>query len=521
MTKSERKPDQQARRQPAPRRSAGHPFGIRISSFGLPWSFVIYPLFLLLAIGTSFGQDQFIDKVGQLEVEGSFKGATKLLNDRLGLPGLGDQERKRLEFERDRLDRIKKDFPYTTEALFAELQHSIKGLAHAEYDHWVSEGRFDSRQIDGQRYFMSSSVANLFFRYPELNPRRTPPKPTSSLETAYWQNCVAIKKASQDQNQTYVLPKRFHVTMTVTADAGAAPDGETLRAWLPVPRLYPFQKDFELTSSSSPIKHFDSEQSAIRSLYLEQAAKAKKPAEFKIEYNYSTWGVNFHIDAAKVQPCDLNDNSLKPFTGEAPHVVFTPEMRALSQQIAGDEANPYLKAKKIYDWMASQIKYSYAIEYSTIRNISDYCRTRGYGDCGQEALLFITLCRLNGIPARWQSGWNTFPGAKTIHDWSEVYFAPYGWIPVDPYMGILAMRYATSLTEAERRELRDFYFGGLDQYRMAANSDHSQSLNPPKQSMRSDNVDFQRGELETRGYNIYFDQYSWDLKWKEVPLSYQ
>src|SRR2546430_10087540 len=33
-------------------------------------------------------------------------------------------------------------------------------------------------------------------------------------------------------------------------------------------------------------------------------------------------------------------------------------------------------------------------------------------------------------------------------------------------------------------------------YRMAANSDHNQTLKPPKQSMRSDDVDFQRGELE-------------------------
>ena len=120
-------------------------------------------------------------------------------------------------------------------------------------------------------------------------------------------------------------------------------------------------------------------------------------------------------------------------------------MRALSQQIVGEETNPCLKAKKCYDWIAEHIKYSYAIEYSTIRNISDYCRRKGYGDCGQEALLFITLCRLNGIPARWQSGWNTFPGDKAIHDWSEIYLAPYGWVPVDPYMGLWAMRYANTL----------------------------------------------------------------------------
>jgi len=73
-----------------------------------------------------------------------------------------------------------------------------------------------------------------------------------------------------------------------------------------------------------------------------------------------------------------------------------------------------------------------SIEYSTIRNISEYCHSKGYGDCGQEALLFMTLCRLNGIPARWQSGWNTFPGDKSNHDWSEIYLAPYGWVPVDP-----------------------------------------------------------------------------------------
>jgi transglutaminase-like putative cysteine protease len=133
-------------------------------------------------------------------------------------------------------------------------------------------------------------------------------------------------------------------------------------------------------------------------------------------------------------------------------------------------------------------------------------------------LLFITLCRMNNIPARWQSGWNIFPGATSNHDWTEIYLVPYGWIPVDPYMGIYAMSYATTLSPEQRRELRDFYFGGLDQYRMIANSDHNQTLTPPKQTMRSDNVDFQRGELEWGHHNIYFDHFSYDLKAKELRL---
>jgi hypothetical protein len=106
------------------------------------------------------------------------------------------------------------------------------------------------------------------------------------------------------------------------------------------------------------------------------------------------------------------------------------------------------------------------------------------------------------------------PGGKTIHDWTEIYVNPYGWIPVDPYMGVFAMQYFSGPIE-QRKEIRDFYFGGLDQYRMAANSDHNQELNPPKQSMRSDNVDFQRGEAEYGTTNLYFDKYSYGLKVEE------
>jgi hypothetical protein len=55
------------------------------------------------------------------------------------------------------------------------------------------------------------------------------------------------------------------------------------------------------------------------------------------------------------------------------------------------------------------------------------------------------------------------------------------------------MRYANNLSPDEKKEVRDFYFG-------------------------SDDVDFQRGELEWGNHNIYFDQYSWSLKWDEIRL---
>ena len=465
-----------------------------------------------------FAQQDVASEASRLEVQGHFKQAADLLSTALQNESVPAGERKKLEFELDRLERIRKEFPFTQEKLFAELKRSVKGLTAEEYDRWLAEGRFENREIEGQRYFANTSVSNLYFRYPELNARRMPPMDTTALQKARLESVTSIKQAALAEKKPYVLPKRFHVTMTVTAQPTAAVPGEIICAWLPIPRRYPFQDEFTLISTSPPVRRIDSEESPIRCVYLEQPAKKNAPTRFKLDYEYTAHAVSFDIKPGTVLPCDPNDPSLKQFLAEAPHVVFTPEMRALSQQIVGDETNPCLKAKKCYDWIAENIKYSFALEYSTIRNISDYCRVKGYGDCGQEALLFITLCRLNGVPARWQSAWNTFPGDKDIHDWTEIYLAPYGWVPVDPYMGLWAMRYANTLTAEQRRQIRDFYFGGLDQYRIIANSDHNQTLTPPKRSLRSDNVDFQRGELECGGKNIYFDQYSYNLSLKEVRL---
>lgn len=470
--------------------------------------FVVIPL-----SGNPDDLTPILDRARTLADAGKFREARALLLDGLTRhPG-----KEELQREIEQLRRVRLDYRLTREALTSRLMKALKDLREEELALWIAEGRFDARVIDDTLRFMNSSVRNLYWRYPEIMVRLLRPQE----RTPFWRRTLAltdsITAAARREKTPYVLPRRTRGSAKLIVDADAVPPGEMLRAWLPIPRSYPYQELTGVVASSSPLLALDSASSPIRSAYMEQKAVAGKPTTFFVEFDYTRRGIHFDLDTAAVVPVDPADPETAPFLREGPHVVFTPGIRKLSRQIVGSETNSLRVARAIYLWVVENLQYSHAHEYSTLENITEYVLANRYGDCGQHALFFITLCRLNGIPARWQSGWDTTPDDEIIHDWAEIYLRPYGWIPVDPDVGVLATRYYVTLSLEERRRLRDFYFGGLEHFRMAANSDHCQALRPAKRHPRSDNVDFQRGEVESSGGNLYFDSFSSEFTVVEIP----
>jgi transglutaminase-like putative cysteine protease len=299
------------------------------------------------------------------------------------------------------------------------------------------------------------------------------------------------------------------VTYSLTVNADAAPNGETLRAWLPFPRAIPGQQEDVRLVESTPTKNTIAPESTLqRTVYLEQPAAAGKPTEFSITYELTVYGQFHAIDAARVTPAQRTPE-LAPYLAERPpHIVFTPAMRKFSREVVGAETNPYRIVQKLFA-AVDRIPWAGALEYSTISNISDYALHAGHADCGQQTLLLMTLLRLNGIPTRWQSGWVYSDGTyDNMHDWGQLYLAPYGWVPMDVTFGQL---------KSGDPQIDAFYLGGLDAYRIAFNDDFSQPFVPAKQHFRSDTVDSQRGEVEWRGGNLYFDQ--WDYEFKAQVLN--
>jgi transglutaminase-like putative cysteine protease len=287
--------------------------------------------------------------------------------------------------------------------------------------------------------------------------------------------------------------------------------GAKVRVWLPFPQEYRQQHDVKLVRSEPAECQIASKDAPQRSIYFEQTvAAASKPPRFEIELEFVTDAYCPRLDPAKVKPYDTNGTLYREFTAERlPHIALTPEIKQLAVAIVGDEQNPLEKARKIFRWVSKNMPWVSEMEYSIIPSLSVKGITARCGDCGVQGTSFITLCRAAGVPARWQSGWQTKPGDWNMHDWSEFYVEPWGWLPADASYGV---------REHDDPRVRDFFCGSMDPYRMIVNLDYSRSLEPPKTSFRSEPIDFQRGEIEIDGHNLYCDEWDWKFQVESKPL---
>lgn len=84
---------------------------------------------------------------------------------------------------------------------------------------------------------------------------------------------------------------------------------------------------------------------------------------------------------------------------------------------------------------------------------------------------------------------------------------------VDPLKKICLEHTSKLIKKVENgKSLEDeIYITGIDGYRLIINDDFSSGFNPPKDYFRSEPIDFQRGELEWSGGNIYFDKWNYKM----------
>lgn len=387
--------------------------------------------------------------------------------------------RARLNMELEILKRLPDNYTYSFDAAVERCQKYISDFTAEELAKLQDQNDVEWIFLNGDTYFRTNFLENLISCYPAYKARVTDPSMLSDPkrhEMLY----AEVAKMKKNGKAGY----HFKMRASIKVNPDCARIGEPVKAHLPLPIEYAQIKNVKVLSHSEAAKVTISGQDAQQhTICFEDTLKEGQ--EFAVEYEFDNISTYVNPDPAMV-------DSAQPsfYTGELlPHIRFTPYIKALTKEIVGHETNPLKKARLIYDYITSHIMYSFMPNYFTILDIAEYAATGWKGDCGVQALLFITLCRCAGIPARWQSGLYTHPLDAGNHDWAQYYVAPYGWLYADCSFGSSAYR-------AGNEEGRDFYFANLEPFRMPANREFQQPFFPAKQQMRHDPYDSQNGEIE-------------------------
>ena len=371
---------------------------------------------------------------------------------------------------------------------------------------WEASNALENMVIDGQKRYFRNAGRNLFridkdarkvyeAKYP---PER---EPDDMYMDAYLPKVI---EAVRSTGENLVMPETFTITYGLTVDADAVPAGETVRAWMPYPRGDQNSiTGVQLLEASEPEYVISSDNVPHKSIYMEKKAVAGEPTVFSYKFKFTCYNEWYDIQPENVKPYDTESEIYKTFTAErSQHIVFTDTIKAITDSLVTGETNPYLKVRAIYAWIVDNFPWASAREYSTIDNIPMYVINNRHGDCGQVGLLLVTMCRYAGVPARWQSGWMLHHGSVNMHDWSEIYYEGIGWVPTDVSFGRGRQKGIDS------EDVYNFYTRGLDAFRLVGNIDYSGAFEPAKKFIRSETVDFQRGEVEWAGGNLYFNQWS-------------
>jgi hypothetical protein len=182
--------------------------------------------------------------------------------------------------------------------------------------------------------------------------------------------------------------------------------------------------------------------------------------EISLGYTFERFAVGTQVTAVKVPfSYDTTSDMYKHFTSpdiDCPSA--SPEILKILPGILQKENNPYLKAKRIYDFVLAQLSYA-PLERNEDPGKSLRIKR---GDAFSYAALACTLLRAAGVPARMTSGYlvGKTEEATLRHFWNEFYIETLGWIPMDTLLGDVPA--LSPVAAGAEMDMKSFYFGNLD-----------------------------------------------------------
>lgn len=380
------------------------------------------------------------------------------------------------------IEKILLCYPHNETVAVKLINERFRLVPEARRKSWLNDGRLECVMIDGQpRYFEEVDVSLL---YRNLDLWRRDGHMVARYRAGYEKTRTIMgRSAPAEPWQPHFNPHAYVGKSTLHIPRGKLPRKGVFRLWVPLPILTRAQSHVRIRSISPAdcVPYPYAIGGDLGLAYLEfPLGKLTGDLKASVEFEFTHYQREYRVDPATVGEYDRDSALYRKYTASGTSVAVTPAIRAKSREIVGSEPNPYLSARKIFDYVVGHVYYSH-VPHVTLPVLgmpeSVYVHENGYGDCGAQSAYFAALCRAVGIPARAIGGYQMLIGQQGTHFWAEFYLPRHGWLPVDTSVAQIA-RYLPDLNDEDRRRYRDFYFGGMDPFRMVIQKDLDVPLVP-------------------------------------------
>ncbi|MBU3923260.1 transglutaminase-like domain-containing protein [Patescibacteria group bacterium] len=207
-------------------------------------------------------------------------------------------------------------------------------------------------------------------------------------------------------------------------------DKSGIKLWVAEPTNNDYQKISNFYISSKIKSKYKDSNNKI--YYLDFPKKDKIKIEFSFDIKNKFF--NKKIDINKIQTISKSSNIFKQYTKQTKFLEQTPKIKKLAYSLSKNEKNPYNIAKNIFLYIINNFEYEYPVKKRGVKNLN---LKKLKGDCGEYSALFTTLCRINKIPAKINTGFVVFSKKIKEHAWNSIYLKPYGWLDIDTQYGSL------------------------------------------------------------------------------------
>ncbi len=307
--------------------------------------------------------------------------------------------------------------------------------------------------------------------------------------------------------------------VTIRVNLNAAEDAKTAKIWIPYPVSDHVQRIEDMKIEGNFMNSALYREPESGALYLF--------AEWEGVFNKRLLDLRFTVRARERRVENLKETGgsipveVEQYLETSWWVPTDGKVKEIAEGIKKGNRGILARARAVYDWVVENTQRDPNVKGCGL-GIVEVTLAKRSGKCADLSAVYVALARSIGVPAREVFGLRLGRGAQEditdgYHCWAEFYLPGTGWIPVDP-SDVRKIMLKDRLALKDVKSDREYYFGGVDEYRIVLErGGRGIMLQPPQESGKLNYLMYPYAEIDGQALDYFEpDSFSYSVHFEAM-----